>query len=205
MVFLGSFNMKQCFGKRCSAEKLVRNKQARELKHSRKYAGVVLSPKGTCTVSPKDRESMEKYGLAVVDCSWNKVEETDFSELPTRRNRLLPYLVAANTINYGRPCKLNCAEAYAAGLFICGFAEQAQEVLSSFSYGPEFFKLNQELLTKYAQCTTPEEVITAQNEYLNQWRKNKEQRVKEDEEGESEDDDEGESEDEEESEESEGG
>lgn len=171
MVFLGSFNMKQCFAKKCSAERLVKKNQAKELKHSRKYPGIVLSPKGTCTVSPKDREVMAKYGLAVVDCSWNKVEDTDFSGLPTRRNRLLPYLVAANSINYGRPCKLNCAEAYAAGLFICGFQEQAKEVLSFFSYGGEFLALNSELLSRYARCATSEEVIQAQNEYLAQWRK----------------------------------
>jgi len=158
--------MKQCFNKKCSAEKLVKMKIAKELRPSKRYPGLVLSPQGTCTVSPKDKEIIEKFGLAVVDCSWNKVEEVDFSSLPNRRNRLLPFLVAANTINYGRPCKLNCAEAFSGALYICGFKELAKDVLQPFSYGEEFLRLNCDLLEAYSRCATPEEIIEVQNKYI---------------------------------------
>ncbi|KAI5184897.1 pre-rRNA-processing protein TSR3 [Nematocida homosporus] len=166
MVFLSSFDMGQCFTKKCSAEKLILAGNVKRLRPTRKYSGVVLSPKGERTLSPKDAEAITKYGLAVVDCSWNKVEEVDFSHLPNRRNRLLPYLVAANTINYGRPCQLNCAEALAAALYICGSPDQAKSILEPFAYGQEFLRLNQDLLDAYAQCTTPEEVINMQNKHL---------------------------------------
>lgn len=45
-------------------------------------------------------------------------------------------------MNYGRPYKLNTAEAMAACLYICRRKEDAKIVLSSFSYGEEFIKLN---------------------------------------------------------------
>jgi pre-rRNA-processing protein TSR3 len=37
-------------------------------------------------------------------------------------------------VNYGRPCKLSCAEALAAGLAMCGQEEDAQKVMSRFKW-----------------------------------------------------------------------
>lgn len=46
------------------------------------------------------------------------------------------------------------------------FKEIAEHFLSKFKWGASFLSLNEELLTKYAACTTSAEVITVQNEYL---------------------------------------
>ena len=81
-------------------------------------------------------------------------------------HRLLPFLVAANSVNYGKPSKLSCAEAAAASLYICGFVDAAKAVLDEFSWGKEFIKLNIELLELYRTSADAEEVVKRQNEWL---------------------------------------
>jgi pre-rRNA-processing protein TSR3 len=77
--------------------------------------------------------------------------------------------VAANPVNYGKPCKLNCAEAYAAALWIAGFADDAALCMSKFKWGQGFLDLNEELLGMYAACKDGAEVIAVQNAVLQQW------------------------------------
>ena len=78
----------------------------------------------------------------------------------------VPYLVAANSVNYGRPWRLNCAEALAACFYICGHEDWAHEVLTHFSYGESFLEINSQLLKRYAACTNEEEVKQAEEKWL---------------------------------------
>lgn len=78
----------------------------------------------------------------------------------------MPYLVAANSVNYGRPWRLNCAEALAACFFICGHEDWAHEVLAHFSYGEPFLEINSQLLKRYAACSNEEEIKKAEEKWL---------------------------------------
>ena len=117
-------------------------------------------------VSPTDREIVQDHGCAVVDCSWARLDDTPFSRMKTPNPRLLPFLVAANPINYGKSCQLSCVEAIAATLIITGFPDEAKVYLGKFSWGHSFMDLNSELLKEYANCANSAEIIEVQNKFL---------------------------------------
>lgn len=166
-VRLGMWDFAQCDPKRCSGRRLARMGQIEEFRINTRFTGIILSPTGTRCLSPADTDLVKRSGLAVVDCSWAQLDAVPFGKfIRPDHDRLLPHLVAANTVNYGRPHKLNCAEALAAGLWICGLEEDARLIMSHFSYGEEFFHLNGEILDRYQRCKDGEEVIRVQNEWL---------------------------------------
>lgn len=160
------WDLNHCDPKKCSGRKLSRHGLIDTLKLGTKFPGLVLTPVGVNCVSPLDRDIMISSGLAVVDCSWAKIDETPFNRMKSPNPRLLPFLVAANPINYGRPCKLSCVEAIAAAMYITGLKDEANFYLSKFSWGHAFIELNQELLDIYAKCKSSAEIIESQNAYL---------------------------------------
>lgn len=78
----------------------------------------------------------------------------------------MPYLIAANTVNYGKPWRLNCVEALAACFYICGHEDWAKDVLKPFRYGDAFLDINAKVLKRYAACGTEEEVKKTEEEWL---------------------------------------
>jgi len=106
-----------------------------------------------------------KYGLAAVDCSW--IHASQVFELDAHgASRALPYLVAANPVNYGAPTKLSTVEALAGALYIAGFSEQADLLLSKFKWGPEFLRLNRGLLDAYADAKDSSEIVRLQSGFM---------------------------------------
>jgi pre-rRNA-processing protein TSR3 len=138
----------------------------RELHVGQKFAGVVVSPKAKKIISKDDKELLEQYGAAVVEASWKRIDEVPFGRIGGKCERLLPYLVAANPTNYGRPWRLNCVEALASCFYICGHPEWAESILSTFSYGEAFLEINSALLKRYMACENEEEVKKAEEVWL---------------------------------------
>ena len=105
-------------------------------------------PQGTQVVSPADREIVEENGIAVVECSWIHLEEIPWGRIKSPHERVrecgdlsfyapngipillyaVPYLIAGNPVNHGKPWRLNCAEALAAAFDIIGFPRLTRTV-----------------------------------------------------------------------------
>lgn len=103
--------------------------------------------------------------MAALDCSW--VHANDVFERPARGAlRCLPYLVAANPVNYGVPTKLSTVEALASALYIVDHRDEAECLLSIFKWGPNFIVLNRELLESYARARDSGEVVELQKKFI---------------------------------------
>lgn len=157
----------QCDPKKCTGIRLSRMKRGKILKTMKQIprGAVVLNPVSEIAFSPADREPVIKSGLVGLDCSW-KLAEAIFANSRIGAQRALPYLLAANPINTYKPIKLSTAEAIAAALYIAGFKDKAEDLMSVFKWGPSFITLNQEPLDAYAECASSTEVVQVQKEFM---------------------------------------
>jgi pre-rRNA-processing protein TSR3 len=122
---------------------------------------LLLDPTAEQALSPADQPVRS---ITALDCSWEVLDTGSLHGI--RRHRALPYLVAANPVNFGRPFRLTSVEACSAALFILGEQEQASAILSQFSWGIRFLELNEEPLSRYAAAGNSREIIRIQAEYL---------------------------------------
>lgn len=168
-VSLTVYHAKQCDPKKCTSLKLNRHRLIRIVHRFREVplGAVILDPFTPKAFSPADKQKMKTRGLVALDCSWCHATEV-FNLSSHGILRCLPYLIAANPVNYGVPTKLSTVEALAAALYIAGFRQQAEEILSKFKWGLQFIILNKELLEDYAQAKNSTDVVKVQKDYINQ-------------------------------------
>jgi pre-rRNA-processing protein TSR3 len=157
----------QCDPTKCTALKLGRHEMVRIVSQIRflPKRAVVLNPYSEIAFSPADRERIEDYGLAALDYSWNRTENV----LPKHvrgTSRCLPFLIAGNPVNYGKPTELSTAEALAAALYIIGLKAHATELLSIFKWGHTFLELNNERLEAYSRAKNSTEIVAVQETFL---------------------------------------
>jgi pre-rRNA-processing protein TSR3 len=148
---------------KCTARKLERFEMAALHRTNRETPyGVVLDPFAEQALSPADRTVGDV--LVALDVSW-ETAEAEGVDL-AGEHRALPYLVAANPVNFGRPFRLTTVEALAAALVILGERDHAEDLLAKFTWGETFLELNAEPLRRYADCEDSSEVVAVQQEYL---------------------------------------
>jgi pre-rRNA-processing protein TSR3 len=138
------YHTAQCDPKKCTAAKLLRLGLAKRIERlsSIPRKAIVLDPFSNTTLTLEDRTGVLLHGLVAVDCSWENAEQLFTSKIRAQRRRL-PEMLAGNSINYNVKNKLSTVEAFAGALIICGFPEQATDILCKFKWGHNFLELNQ--------------------------------------------------------------
>jgi pre-rRNA-processing protein TSR3 len=163
MIPLYAYRDNSCDPRKCSVKKLERSGLVRilsKISHIPRNT-ILLDPTAEQAISPADRPARS---ITVLDCSW---EVLDTGRIRSwRKRRALPFLLAANPVNFGRPWRLSSVEALAAALFILNEPGQAASVLGTQNWGCRFFELNGELLKDYAAAADSTEVIRIQERYL---------------------------------------
>ena len=165
MIPVFVYDKNQCDPKKCTAKRMLKFGLAKEAKtlHAIPKGSIVLSPFAEKALSPDDIR-YARHGLVVMDLTWTNIDE--FPRPKGTNDRALPYMLASNPINWGRPMELNSAEAVMASLFILGEREQAETFLGRFNWAPEFMRLNGELLEEDSSAKDSTEVVRIQNEYI---------------------------------------
>jgi len=163
MIPLYAYRDNSCDPRKCTVKKLER---AGFLKIFQKISQIprntlILDPTAEQALSPADRYVKS---LTVLDCSWEVLDTGAISSWRIRR--ALPFLMAANPVNFGKPCKLSSIEAVAGALYIMGEQERAKEILSKVNWGIRFLEVNREPLDLYASAKDSAEVVRFQALFL---------------------------------------
>jgi len=154
--------------KRNTARKLARFSEVRLTdKIDRVPRGaLLLDPYASKALSPEDVARAQDRGLVALDCSWRHAEEVFPAVRKRTEARALPYLLAANPVNFGKAFQLSTAEALAASCHILAEPAQAERLMSKFIWGPTFLSLNANPLRDYASARTSREVVAHMHAYV---------------------------------------
>jgi rRNA small subunit aminocarboxypropyltransferase len=163
-IRLLGYHAGQCDRKKCTALRLQRFGQMTLVPRPSGLPRrvVLLTPNAERALSHADASRAEKRGLAILDVSWKRGV---FPVVPHATPRALPYLLAANPVNYGKPFLLSSVEALAAALVIFRRDDEARAILRKFSWGEQFLTLNREPLAAYAAAEDSGSVVAAQAEF----------------------------------------
>lgn len=167
LVKIFVYHAGQCDPRKCTALRLRRRGLASIVPKMRLLPkrSVMLNPFSEIAFSPADRKRVEEFGLAALDCSWKHAKKVLLKHV-RGTSRCLPFLIAGNPVNFGKPTKLSTVEALAGALFIAGLEDEGNNLLSVFKWGHTFKELNRELLESYSKAKESSEIIKMQAEFM---------------------------------------
>ena len=132
--------------------------------------GIILEPLCGKVFGPEDHNMLtDRHGaLVALDCSWKQIESSVESVMRQTRliPRMLPLLLAANPVNWGKPGKLSTIEALAAVAYLTGNKDQSATMLGGFRWGQRFIELNYEPLEEYSVAKSSKELVDLQFEFF---------------------------------------
>ena len=162
------FHADECDRKKCTSIKMEKLGYCKLIYDINRIpsGSIVLNPYAEKAVSYEDYKFVEKRGIVGLDCSWNEVSSSKKFFSLSKYHSSLPFLIATNPVNYGKPCILSTVEAISATLYITRFKDEAHKILDGFKWGHTFLELNHNLLETYSEADTSEEVVKIQNEFL---------------------------------------
>ncbi len=154
--------------KKCSAKKLNKFGFVKLEKNIRRIPKntVLLNPFTEKSLSKEDLELASKNGIVAVDCSWKNAEKSFDYLNQINVSRALPFLIASNPVNFGKPFKLTTLEAFAAALYILDEIEHAQDILNIYKWAPHFLELNRQPLEDYRMAKDSKEIIQIMSKYI---------------------------------------
>ncbi|MFA5332010.1 MAG: DUF367 family protein [Methanoregula sp.] len=163
MIPLVAYRDNSCDPRKCTVKKLERAGYLRIVKTVSQIPRntLLLDPTAEKALSPADKNVKS---ITALDCSWEVLDTGAVSSWRIRR--ALPFLMASNPVNFGKPCKLTSIEAIAAALYILGEQERAAKILGCVSWGIRFLEVNKEPLELYATAKDSTEVVKFQALFL---------------------------------------
>lgn len=154
---LGVVYLAQDDPRKNTALKMVRMRLAVRIPARAVTKNLVLNPFSNVVLAPEDRRIAERYGVVIIDGSWERIFGF-FTRFKRGEHRRLPFLVAGNPINYGKPYKLSSIEAAYAALYILGFKDEAERLRGAYKWMETFVTLNKPLLEAYSRASSRTDV-----------------------------------------------
>jgi pre-rRNA-processing protein TSR3 len=154
--------------KKCSSKKLNKFGFAEIKKNIKKIprGAILLNPFAEKSISKEDIKIAKENGILAIDCSWKNAEKI-FRDIKIKfQSRSLPFVVAANPVNYGKILKLTTLEAFATALYILDERKQANHILNIYKWGPHFLDLNKDPLEDYRNAKNSKKIIELMNQYI---------------------------------------